>query len=808
MRSAHPASAPSPRFRRRRIAIASLACISLLGLQAPSFAETQPSTAATPQSSSAPVGEPTTTPASASPSATPSATPTVAGSSTSALGAVTNGHENAQVAKLVPESDVLKAPSLGTTPPRTGGSNPGATMGQGTKPLESTDHLSPASVKSAAQDLEKAKSGQNVEPNKASAVDNPGEQAETGGTAATSGVQGMDVSGWQSNVNWYSEYANGARFASVKTTEGIGYVSPTFSSQYNGAGNAGMYRGGYHFALPSQSSGAEQADFFVNNGGGWSADGRTLPGMLDIEFNPYSSLGNTCYNMSPGQMNAWISSFTTQYKNRTGRYPAIYTNSSWWSTCTGNTSQFSAMPLHISYYASTPGPMPAGWSTYDIWQYSASGPFSGDSNVFNGDAAGLRNYVTNAGYKPIGGTGTPVSTDTYTAPNGRVVTLRAAIGGLWNTNRAKYGDPVNNETCGLVNGGCYQTFANGYTIYWAPNGKGAHTVKTWGAIGQKWMQAGYERGYGYPVNEESCGLIGGGCFQAFSNGQTVYWTPNSNGARTVKTWGAIGQKWMQAGYERGYGYPVNDEQCNLIGGGCFQAFSNGQTVYWTPNSNGAHSVNTRGAIGQKGIQAGFERGYGHPVNDEQCNLIGGGCFQAVSNGQTVYWTPNSNGAHTVNTRGAIGQKWIQAGFERGYGYPVNDEQCNLIGGGCFQAFSNGQTVYWTPNSNGAHTVNTRGAIGEKWMQAGFERGYGYPLTEEVCGLVNGGCFQTYSNGHTVYWTPNGTGTHAVYTWGAIGKEWMQAGYERGYGYPTTDRTASGGQYTQKFSNGKTLTKAS
>ena len=61
-----------------------------------------------------------------------------------------------------------------------------------------------------------------------------------------------------------------------------------------------MVRGAYHFANPRTSSGADQARYFVQNGGAWTADGKTLPGLLDIEFNPYPAYGNTCYNMTPG----------------------------------------------------------------------------------------------------------------------------------------------------------------------------------------------------------------------------------------------------------------------------------------------------------------------------------------------------------------------------------------------------------------------------------------------------------------------------------------------------------------------------
>ena len=78
------------------------------------------------------------------------------------------------------------------------------------------------------------------------------------------------------------------------------YISPTFNSQYTGATDAGLIRGSYHFAHPDESSGATQADYFLAHGGesaahavllsnsnpllgGWSADGITLPGALDIE---------------------------------------------------------------------------------------------------------------------------------------------------------------------------------------------------------------------------------------------------------------------------------------------------------------------------------------------------------------------------------------------------------------------------------------------------------------------------------------------------------------------------------------------
>ncbi|MFG2818483.1 lysozyme [Kitasatospora sp. NPDC048365] len=199
---------------------------------------------------------------------------------------------------------------------------------------------------------------------------------------AATQTPGMDVSGWQGNVAWSTARANGARFAYVKATEGTGYTNPYFAQQYNGSYNAGMIRGAYHFALPDKSSGATQANYFVDHGGGWSKDGKTLPPALDIEYNPY---GATCYGLSQSSMVSWIRSFSNTVHTRTGRYPVIYTTTNWWQTCTGNNSSFGATnPLWVARYASSVGTLPAGWSYQTIWQYADSGTFPGDQNYFNG----------------------------------------------------------------------------------------------------------------------------------------------------------------------------------------------------------------------------------------------------------------------------------------------------------------------------------------------------------------------------------------------------------------------------------------
>ncbi len=205
-------------------------------------------------------------------------------------------------------------------------------------------------------------------------------------------VRGLDVSHWQGDISWPAVYFNGGRFVYIKATESTTFTDPNFSRNYTRSAAAGLVRGAYHFALPDRSSGGSQADYLVNHGGGWSADGKTLPPMLDIEYNPY---GPTCYGLSAKRMVIWIQTFSNRVHNRTGRYPTIYTTTDWWATCTGNDPGLGGTnPLFIARWSSTVGALPAGWASYTIWQYVNSGPLPGDQDRFNGSLSRLRAFAS------------------------------------------------------------------------------------------------------------------------------------------------------------------------------------------------------------------------------------------------------------------------------------------------------------------------------------------------------------------------------------------------------------------------------
>ncbi|KAI6010760.1 glycoside hydrolase family 25 protein [Pisolithus orientalis] len=191
--------------------------------------------------------------------------------------------------------------------------------------------------------------------------------------------QGIDVSDYQPNINWTTVANNGIVFVYIKATEGTSYISPSFSSQYTGATNAGLIRGGYHFAYPDKSSAATQANYFLAHGGGWSADGITLPGALDIEC---EHIFTPAMGLTASEMITWIKDFSNTYHAATSR-------------CTGNSASFASdNPLWIADWSSTLRTLPARWAYASFWQYADSGPNPGDADLWNGDMSGLQRRVT------------------------------------------------------------------------------------------------------------------------------------------------------------------------------------------------------------------------------------------------------------------------------------------------------------------------------------------------------------------------------------------------------------------------------
>ncbi|OYN89605.1 hypothetical protein CGZ92_02480 [Parenemella sanctibonifatiensis] len=209
-----------------------------------------------------------------------------------------------------------------------------------------------------------------------------------------------------------------------------------------------------------------------------------------------------------------------------------------------------------------------------------------------------------------------------------------------------------------------------------------------------------------------------------------------------------------------------------VAGGWAQEFEHGR-LYHT--DRGTFAV--FGAIYNRYAAVRADAGsLGVPTSNERCNLPGGGCQQTFTGGTITWSLPTGARA----TWGRISSRWDGMGREKStLGKPVSDEICGLTQGGCYQNFSGGG-ITWTLATD-AHP--TYGEIRGRWAAMDYERSnLGYPTSGEFCGLRNGGCFQFFQGG-TIYWSgPSG----AWPAYGRIYDHWASTGWETGvFGYPTS-----------------------
>jgi uncharacterized protein with LGFP repeats len=239
------------------------------------------------------------------------------------------------------------------------------------------------------------------------------------------------------------------------------------------------------------------------------------------------------------------------------------------------------------------------------------------------------------------------------------------------------------------------------------------------------------------------------------------------------------------------GNPLRAAALGLADNGAYRDYQRG-TAVWSA-ATGAHE--STGAIRNTWIWSGLERGpLGYPTTDETGGLISGGAYQLYQGGAIV-WSP-ATGAHT--SRGAIRAAWGVTGYENGLlGYPVASEVGALRNGGSSQEFQRGAIV-WSANTGAKLST---GAIRSAWVWSGLQNGpMGYPATNEIKGLRDGGAFQMFEGGGIV-WSP-ATGAHL--SMGGIRNAWAGTGFENGpLGYPTSSEYAGpGGTVVQNYQGGR------
>lgn len=148
-----------------------------------------------------------------------------------------------------------------------------------------------------------------------------------------------------------------------------------------------------------------------------------------------------------------------------------------------------------------------------------------------------------------------------------------------------------------------------------------------------------------------------------------------------------------------------------------------------------------------------------------------------------------------------GSGWRLVGTVASYGFPQGrgpSDASSTVSGSSF----GGVAIQSRSVSPVGYTV--KGGIKARYDALGGASVLGSPITNERGGLINGGVYQVFRNSagveHKILWSP-ATGARVIKETGAIGSAWKRAGYERGWGYPTTDEFRVGSEVQQRFSNG-------
>lgn len=195
----------------------------------------------------------------------------------------------------------------------------------------------------------------------------------------------IDLSHWNVNVDFGLVKSNGTIAVIHKTTQGISYVDPCYSTRRIAAESKGLFWGAYHFG--TNTNGVLQANHFLNNVGNTSAT------LLVLDIEPYLNK-----IMTKKQIEDFI---VTVYK-KTRTFVVIYGS---YNTLLQYSNSFIAYsPLWIAFY-NAPLRVPPGWSKWVLWQYTdgkrglwphgVNGVGLCDRDVFNGSVDELKAFWSN-----------------------------------------------------------------------------------------------------------------------------------------------------------------------------------------------------------------------------------------------------------------------------------------------------------------------------------------------------------------------------------------------------------------------------
>lgn len=179
----------------------------------------------------------------------------------------------------------------------------------------------------------------------------------------------IDVSDWQSQIDWAKVKADGVVGAIIRYADG-NTLDKRFAENMKNAKANGLHVGSYIFSRAKTKAEAEaEATRLFNACKPYSPD---MPLYIDLEVSTLSKYANTV-----------AQAFLNKMKALGGR-GGVYANLNWWNNYLVDTAKnYSSNPFWIAQYNSTMDYKPA--SKMGMWQYSSSGKVDGISGKVDMD---------------------------------------------------------------------------------------------------------------------------------------------------------------------------------------------------------------------------------------------------------------------------------------------------------------------------------------------------------------------------------------------------------------------------------------
>jgi GH25 family lysozyme M1 (1,4-beta-N-acetylmuramidase) len=193
-------------------------------------------------------------------------------------------------------------------------------------------------------------------------------------------LRGVDTSNNQPHpIDWGAVKKDGASFAFLKATEGIGFKDRYFDGDWLALNKAELLRGCYHFALPQYNNPLREATFFLSVVGQLETYDMVV---LDLEVGGGPDICD------------WALAWLQDVEAALGVPPLLYTYLSYADSYLRD-PRLARYPLWCAAYGPDCPPRAGAWETVTIWQRTSHATYKGiqgpvDENVLARDLAGLR----------------------------------------------------------------------------------------------------------------------------------------------------------------------------------------------------------------------------------------------------------------------------------------------------------------------------------------------------------------------------------------------------------------------------------